>query len=239
MFGQGSRRKNCGNPVIPNKRLDSSQRVQRRGHQPVRPGQQESTPERDIEYRLRHQRHAPHGRVIHPSDENLPGREFQQFAPCAIPIGGDEAFGNERDAPACAQGGSRDRIVVAERSLPGITNGDAIEVCPAQSHRTSPGEVSAVFSKRCHNRSIPCGSKESGKTAAFRGIPAVARRYRHARILQRRDQPLDPVAGKTRVGVAEDEDLGVSGTVFDTMDEVVHLLAAHRCRAGHQHRRVA
>ena len=193
MFGQGSLRQNRRHRFISNKGLDSRERIHDGSYHPIRPRQQESAPERDIENRLRDKCHPPGCLVINACNQDLARRELQQFSPRAVPKRRDQALRNEHDAFTCPKYSMRDRIVVAERTLPGVADVDAIEDITTQRHRSSPCEVPAVVTQCCDDRRIPGRSQQRRKTSTLGGIPAVAAGRPCILLLERSNQPLNPL----------------------------------------------
>jgi len=238
VFGQGSVRKNRRHGFIANKGLDSRERVQDGSHDPIRPRQKKSAPERDIENGLCHERHTPGNSVIDARDQDLPGRELQQLTPGAISIRWNETLRNERYPFTRSKRSMRHRIVVAQSALPGITDTNAIKNFTAEGHRTTPREIASVIAKCRHNGRIPRRSKQRRKTAVLRGIPPIATGHGNVVLLQRRNQPLNPLLRKARVGIAEDENFRVCSAVLDTVYEVMYLLPSIAGCASNQNRRV-
>lgn len=238
MFGQGSVWQDRGDRFIPDVRLDPRQEVEHRCHQPPGPRQQESRPECNVEDGLCYQRGTPGGSVVNTSDEDLSRCEFQQIVPRAASIGRNQTLRHEDDSFARAKSGVRDGIVVAERAIPRLENPDPIENLTSQRHRTAPRKVSSVFPQCGNDRSIPYRSKEAGHAAAFRSVPAITGRDGNVFTIERCDEPTDPLNGKTRVGVAEDEDFGVTCTVLYAVNQVVYFLPSASRRARGENRRV-
>ena len=226
MFGQGSVREYRGYRFIANVGLNPRQQIEHWSQQDVRPGQEQTTPECDIENGLRDQRGAPHRWIVNTRDEDLPRRKLQQVAPAAVTKGWHQTLRYKDDPLPCARGGMCDRIVITDGAFPGLENSNPVEHLASQRHRTSPRKISPMFAERRHNRSIPRRSKEIRQAAIFRGIPAIPRGNADTLILKGRDEPVDPLPGKAGVGVAEYEDFGIARSFRNSVNQVVNLLAA-------------
>src|SRR5450631_2298618 len=180
--------------------------------------------------------HLPAARRIDARNKNLPVSEFEQVGEGPRSGRRGEAFRTKYDRLSRLFEGPGHRKVVADCSFPGLQNLYIVKGLFADRRSASPAEISAGFSKHGRDCRIPCRSKcaryrISARTT--RNNPAIRRRRTDPRILQRRDQFVQPTTRKANVGISEREHFEfVGGQGAHGSLQIVDFFAAIGWRPG-------
>src|SRR5262245_26506605 len=115
----------------------------------------QSNPEGRIKNHMTDEADSPQRRVIDTSDDDLTCRELQELVKRTLAIRRYEALWNEHDFRSILLGCTRDRVVIADRTAPGIKNVEALKCFAVDRRGSSPGKIAAVISKHAQRRRVP------------------------------------------------------------------------------------
>src|SRR5262245_55292528 len=116
----------------------------------------QSNPEGRVENRMTDEADSPQRRVVDASDDDLTRRELQELIKRTFAMRRYEALRNEEYFRSIPLGCTRDRVVIADGTTPGIKNVEAMKSFAVDRRGSSPGKIAAMVStKHAQRRRVP------------------------------------------------------------------------------------